>query len=94
MLVGYSLLAADGRKLWELPLSDHADAVSVFRRPDNGNLMVVIAASDEGLIFSDINGKIRRHLRLGHIQTVTAAKLIPGSKDSRLPRTPIGAAPG
>ena len=94
VLVGYSLLDADGRKQWELPLSDHADAVTIFRHPETGQLMVVIAASDEGLIFADIHGKISKHLRIGHMQTVTLGRLIPGSKEYQIATNTFWGSPG
>lgn len=75
VLIGYTLLDASGRKVWELPLGDHADAVAMVRFPGEKEYHVIIAASDEGLVFADMRGRIRKHLRLGHMQTVTVADL-------------------
>ena len=77
VLVGYTLLDPDGRKLAEIPVSDHADAVSFFKFPGSGEFVVLIAASDEGLVFADLEGQVRKHLRLGHAQTVIVARLCP-----------------
>src|SRR5208283_5619966 len=62
VLVGYTLLDSGGRKLAEIPLSDHADAVAVFKFPGSSEYVVLIAASDEGLIFADLDGRVRKHL--------------------------------
>jgi rhamnogalacturonan endolyase len=77
ILVGYTLLDGTGRKLFQLPLTDHADAVAVVRFPGSDDYAVLIAASDEGLVFADLNGNIRKKIRLGHAQTITIAKLRP-----------------
>jgi len=94
ILIGYSLLNADGKRLWELPLTDHADAVAIFKKPGSSEHLVLIAASDEGFIFADIDGKIKKHLRLGHMQTVTVARLIPGSPEYQVATNTYWGTPG
>ena len=94
ILIGYSLLSADGKEAWELPLTDHADAVAIVRRPGTDEQLVLIAASDEGFIFADLQGKIKKHLRLGHMQTVTVAKLISGSPDYQIATNTYWGNPG
>lgn len=81
VLVGYTLLTPDGEKVWELNLKDHADSVAIFKHNKSNKHIVAIAASNEGFIIADIKGRIKKHLRIGHMQTLTLAKLIPDSDD-------------
>ena len=76
ILIGYTLLDGAGKKIWSLPLNDHADAVAAFKFPGDNEFTILIAASDEGMIFADMKGHIKKHLRLGHVQTVTIANLM------------------
>lgn len=94
IMVGYSLLRADGQKLWELPLRDHADAVAIIRSVESNEYQIIIAASDEGLIFADIRGRIKKQLRLGHVQTITVARLIPDSSNFQLATNTYWGNPG
>ena len=75
VLAGYSLLNSDGKELWSLNLGDHSDAVAIINRSLDKKPIVVIAASDEGFIFADIEGRIEKRLKFGHMQTVTYAKI-------------------
>lgn len=94
VLLGYSLLDANGNKRWELPLSDHADAVALFRRNGKDAYQILIAASDEGIIFADLDGRIQKQLRIGHMQTITVARLIPGSPDYQIATNTYWGHPG
>jgi hypothetical protein len=94
IFIGYSLLDSNGTKLWELPLTDHADAVAIFKPPGSSDFLFIIAASDEGLIFADVNGKIINQLRLGHMQTVTIAKLLPDSLEYQIATNTYWGNPG
>ncbi len=74
--LGYSLFDHDGTKLWSLDdtIKDHADAVAIVRlRPDDLQPTLFCAASDEGVFWTDLNGKVLRHLYLGHVQSPTIA---------------------
>ncbi|MBI5692481.1 MAG: hypothetical protein HZC55_20555 [Verrucomicrobia bacterium] len=74
--IGYSLFDHDGRKLWSLDdqIKDHADAVAIVRlHPDDPRPTLFNAASDEGVFWTDLQGKILRHLHLGHVQSPTLA---------------------
>lgn len=75
ILVGHTLLDSEGRRLAELPLTDHADAVAMVKFSGADGYVIIVAASDEGLVLADLKGHIRRHVRLGHAQTVTVARL-------------------
>jgi len=81
--IGYSLFDDDGTLLWTLDnkLKDHADGVAIvrFRQDDEGprfagtQLRLLCAASDEGIFFADIKGRILKHHYLGHVQNPAVA---------------------
>lgn len=81
LLVGYTLFDHAGRKLWSLDgtLRDHADGVAIVRlgpEPD-APWRVFWAASDEGAVFGDIQGRILAHHRVGHVQNPVIAEFRP-----------------
>jgi len=73
--IGYSLFDHDGRRLWSLDgaLRDHADGVAVVRFRDDLPPRILNAASDEGILFLDLQGKVLKHHRLGHVQNPAVA---------------------
>jgi WD40 repeat protein len=74
--IGYTLFDHDGRKLWSLDdkLKDHSDAVAIVKlHPDDKHLTLLNAASDEGIFWTDAQGKILKQLHLGHVQSPTIA---------------------
>jgi len=75
LLIGYSLFDDDGTMLWSLDheLSDHADGVAVARYDQNEGPTVLCAAGDEGMLFIDLNGHIRKHHYIGHAQNPAVA---------------------
>ena len=75
LLIGYTLLDDNGEKLWSWDgnIQDHADGVGITRFRENEEPLVFCAASDEGMIFSDVNGNIRQHYYLGHVQNPAVA---------------------
>jgi hypothetical protein len=94
ILIGYTLLSSTGGKLWSIPLNDHADAVAVITSPVTGERLVAIAASNEGFVFADTRGKKQRHLRIGHMQTITAGRLLAGSDDFQIATNTYWGNPG
>ena len=71
LAVGYSLFDHDGKLLWSLDgsLADHADGVAIVRfKPDEAPRLLC-AASDEGIFFADLQGRILKHHFLGHVQS-------------------------
>lgn len=76
--IGYSLFRHDGKQIWTLDkqLKDHADGVAItrFKAEPNAELNVMIAGSDEGVLFLDMNGKILKHHRIGHAQNPVIAE--------------------
>ncbi len=75
LLMGYTLFDDNGKKLWTLDdiIKDHADGVAILRFNSETELKVLCAASDEGMIFIDINGKILQHHYFGHVQNPAVA---------------------
>ncbi len=78
LCMGYSMFDHLGKRLWTLDdtLNDHADGVAMVRfNPDpKAEPRLMIAASDEGMLFIDPRGKILKHHRLGHVQNPAVAE--------------------
>jgi len=79
LAVGYSLVDHDGRVLWshDRDLQDHADGVAIVPFQDGEAPRLLCAASDEGIFFADLGGRILRHLQLGHVQNPSTADYRP-----------------
>lgn len=76
--VGYTLFDDDGRVLWSLDdkIRDHADGVAIVKlHPEDPAPRFFCAASDEGVFWTDLQGRVLRHLQLGHVQNPTIANL-------------------
>ena len=70
ILIGYSMLDDDGSTIWTLEnvLEEHADGVAVVKYLENAEPVVLCAASDEGMLFANLKGKVLKHHRIGHAQ--------------------------
>jgi hypothetical protein len=80
LAVGYSLFDHDGKLLWTLDdsLKDHADGVAIVRFSEqHGEPRVVCAASDEGIFYADLRGKVLKHHYVGHVQNPAIADFRP-----------------
>ncbi len=75
LIIGYTLFDDDGAKLWSLDeeLKDHADGVAIVSLKPNNEPVFICAASDEGMFFADVNGKILKHHYVGHVQNPAVA---------------------
>ncbi len=73
IMVCHTLLKADGRVIWDLPLSDHTDNIAwVSLNPGKENKFFYMAAGEMGLLkVNPVTGKIEKRLELGHIQALT-----------------------
>jgi rhamnogalacturonan endolyase len=73
--IGYSLFDHDGKLLWTLDkqLQDHADGVAIVRFKPDADLRLLCAASDEGMFFTDMQGRVLKHHYIGHVQNPTIA---------------------
>jgi hypothetical protein len=75
LAVGYSVVDHDGRILWshDRDLQDHADGVAIVPLREGEAPRLLWAASDEGMLFVDLDGRIGTHLQLGHVQNPSTA---------------------
>src|SRR5262249_53671793 len=79
VLLGYSLISPDGKILWtnQDKLEDHADGVAIVKFKDGAEPRALFASSDEGMMFTDLHGKIQQHYQLGHVQNPSVADYRP-----------------
>jgi len=81
LLVGYSLFDNDGTLLWSLDdeIGDHADGVAIvdFQDQHSRGPVVFTAASDAGVFYADLKGKIIKHHWIGHGQNPAIADFRP-----------------
>ena len=79
LMAGYTLFDDDGSVLWTVSdrIKDHADGVAIVRFKPDAEPRLLCAASDEGLFFADMKGKILDHHRLGHVQNPAIADFRP-----------------
>ncbi len=75
LALGYTLYSPEGKKVWSLDntLSDHADAVALVKLKKDDPLYFLCAASDEGFFLANLEGKIIKHHRIGHVQNPAIA---------------------
>jgi hypothetical protein len=73
--IGYSLYDDDGTLLWTLDkkLKDHADGVAILKFKPGAEWRLLCAASDEGMFFTDMQGRILKHHYVGHVQNPAIA---------------------
>jgi hypothetical protein len=85
LAVGYSLVDHDGRILWshDRDLQDHADGVAIVPFEEGEAPRLLCAASDEGISFADLGGRILRHLQPYEIWIYTQSD---GPRSGRLYR--------
>ncbi len=85
LMIGYALWSHDGKQLWshDADVRDHADGIMM------GNLSgdpkaaprVYASGSDEGFLMWSIDGKLLKHVRVGHNQSPAVGKFrmdVPG----------------
>ena len=81
LMMGYTLFSHTGEKMWSLDdtLKDHDDGVAVVKllADPKAEPRVLMASSDEGMVFCDIRGKILQHHRFGHTQNPVVADFRP-----------------
>ena len=73
--MGYTLFSCDGKKLWTLDdtIKDHADGVAIVKFKQDEAPKFLCAASDEGMFFTDQDGKMLKHYYIGHVQNPAVA---------------------
>lgn len=79
IMVGYTLFDDDGRVMWsfENEIKEHADGVAIVPFREGEAPRLLCAASDEGMIFADMQGTILKHHFLGHVQNPVIADFRP-----------------
>jgi len=81
LAIGYTLFDHDGKKLWSLDetVEDHADGVAVvdFKEQEGSQLRILYAASDAGVFYTDLEGRILKHHWIGHGQNPAVADFRP-----------------
>jgi len=81
MVMGFTLWDNDGTKIWSraYEYKDHSDGIVMgnFSGDPDGPIRVYSCASDEGYILFDIDGNVRKRIRLGHAQTPSIADYRP-----------------
>lgn len=77
LFIGYTLFDDTGKQLWSLDsvLKDHADGVAIVSLNKNDPPTLLCAASDEGMLFLDVQGNILKHHYNGHIQNPAVLNL-------------------
>jgi hypothetical protein len=77
MLMGFTLWDNDGSKIWshDYEFQDHSDGIVMgnFSGDSDGPVQIYSSASDEGYILFDLDGGVRKQVRLGHAQTPSIA---------------------
>ncbi len=75
LIMGYTLFDHHGRIIWSLDstLNDHADGVALVKFRDDQDARLMCAASDEGIFFADLSGRMLRHHFIGHVQNPAVA---------------------
>jgi rhamnogalacturonan endolyase len=83
--LGYALWDPSGKQLWshDSDLSDHADGITMANLSGDPHAepRVYASGSDEGFIMFDQNGKVLKHVRVGHNQSPVVGKFrmdVPG----------------
>ncbi len=81
LFIGYSQFDHTGKRVWSLDstVEDHADGVAMvkFFPGTTAEPRLLLASSDEGMLFVNTKGKIEQHHRFGHVQNPVVADFRP-----------------
>ncbi|MBT3265644.1 hypothetical protein HN371_00750, partial [Candidatus Poribacteria bacterium] len=78
--MGYALFDHDGTVLWnnEDDIGDHADGLAIVDfLQDGSDPTILCAASDAGLFFTDLAGRVTKRHLIGHAQNPATARFRP-----------------
>lgn len=81
VMIGYTMLNAEGAVLWTHTFSDHVDGIAIGPFGPAEETGIALACGNEGVMLLDLNGRIVHRDIPGHAQCVNVAKLrndIPG----------------
>jgi len=75
---GYRMIDHDGTMLWELPIGDHQDAIAFGHfDPDRDDLLIGLAAGEQGFVLLTAQGELLAKHMLGHVQKLVVANVRP-----------------
>ncbi|MBQ7678225.1 MAG: hypothetical protein IJT34_00050, partial [Butyrivibrio sp.] len=78
LLVGYTLLSADGQELWTYPIEvDHTDEIVAGRFRGDGRGYFACVSGTQGFFIGDMHGHIVARDYIGHAQRVSVANYCP-----------------
>jgi hypothetical protein len=81
IVIGYALWSPDGKQLWsrDKEYRDHADGIVMgnFSGDPKAPPRVYACGSDEGYLMFDKDGKVLKHVRIGHAQSPSVGKYRP-----------------
>lgn len=81
MAMGFTLWDNDGSRIWShaYEFKDHSDGIAMGNFSGNPDepVRVYSCASDEGFILFNLDGSVRKQVRLGHAQTPSIANYRP-----------------
>lgn len=76
IMMGNTLFDYQGNVLWSVDLEDHVDGIAIGPFGPNGEVRVALAAGHHGFILLNQGGEVLRTHKFGHVQKVTAARLV------------------
>jgi rhamnogalacturonan endolyase len=74
VLVGSTLLDAQGQVLWHWPTNDHVDTAAIIKLAEDAAPIVILASSDDGLYFLSLDGRLIRNETIGHAQDLAVGR--------------------
>ena len=85
LLVGYTMLSAEGKELWTYPIeNDHTDEIVPGKFRGDDKLYFACVSGTEGFFVGDTEGQIVFRDRIGHAQRVSVAKYCEDREDFQL----------
>jgi hypothetical protein len=81
LFIGYAMWSPEGKQLWsqDAKIRDHADGIMAGNLSGDPKAQprVYASASDEGFVMLDLDGKVLKHIRVGHNQSPSVGKYRP-----------------
>ena len=81
LFIGYAMWSPEGKQIWsqDSMVKDHADGIMAgnLSADPNAAPRVYASGSDEGFMMFDLDGKMLKHIRVGHNQSPSVGKYRP-----------------